>query len=84
MQKAGVNVFPAVDAEKYVSINSKVGQNLLKCIFHCKQFNDRNTVEHGTIFKVKTTFFKLSGRLAGKQYLSGDGIDSLCIRLHLE
>lgn len=24
MQKAGVNVFPAVDAEKYVSINSKV------------------------------------------------------------
>lgn len=24
MQKAGVNVFPAADAEKYVSINSKV------------------------------------------------------------
>ena len=24
MQKAGVNIFPAVDAEKYVSINAKV------------------------------------------------------------
>ena len=38
MQKAGVNVFPAVDAEKYVSINLKVIQWLIVQLYKVKVF----------------------------------------------